>query len=99
MASNRLTQEAGTSIGTGMPSLAERRNQDKLAVTIEPMRGKSSEISEEAKDQPTDLKGRQERAVGLRRNSISMPTLTAEDLDALHQSRIDEEESSIMSKT
>uniref|UniRef100_A0A8D8PBP7 (northern house mosquito) hypothetical protein n=1 Tax=Culex pipiens TaxID=7175 RepID=A0A8D8PBP7_CULPI len=84
-----------------MPSLAERRNQDKLTVTIEHERkptadARKKEFTEEAKDQPTDLKARQERAVGLRRNSISMPTLTAEDLDALHQSRIDEEESSIM---
>ncbi|KAL9697493.1 hypothetical protein quinque_000934 [Culex quinquefasciatus] len=82
-------------------SLAERRNQDKLTVTIEHERkptadARKNEFTEEAKDQPTDLKARHERAVGLRRNSISMPTLTAEDLDALHQSRIDVEESSIM---
>uniref|UniRef100_A0A1Q3FZ57 Putative maltase glucoamylase n=2 Tax=Culex tarsalis TaxID=7177 RepID=A0A1Q3FZ57_CULTA len=84
-----------------MPSLAERRNQDKLTETIEHERKpttetRKNEFTEEAKDQPSELKSRQDRAVGLRRNSISMPTLTAEDLDALHQARIDVEESNIM---
>lgn len=104
-----------------MPSLSERRNQEKLTVTIEHEKKSSpsgqwvvfdwgwdnidsvsiilctcSDLKEEAKDVPTELKAVQDRAIGLRRNSISMPTLTVDDLDALRQARIDEEESKIL---
>ncbi|XP_058455763.1 myogenesis-regulating glycosidase isoform X1 [Malaya genurostris] len=80
-----------------MPSLAERRNQEKLTVTIENERNPSVNVlAEEAKDKHTELKIIQERAVGLRRNSISMPTLTTDDLEALHQVRKDEQESKIL---
>nr|XP_029726765.1 myogenesis-regulating glycosidase-like isoform X2 [Aedes albopictus] len=82
-----------------MPSLSERRNQEKLTVTIEHEKKSSPsghDLKEEAKDVPTELKAVQDRAIGLRRNSISMPTLTVEDLDALRQARIDEEESKIL---
>lgn len=81
-----------------MPSLSERRNQEKLTVTIEHEKKSSGQhdLKEEAKDVPTELKAVQDRAIGLRRNSISMPTLTVDDLDALRQARIDEEESKIL---
>nr|XP_029717677.1 uncharacterized protein LOC115260667 [Aedes albopictus] len=82
-----------------MPSLSERRNQEKLTVTIEHEKKSSPsghDLKEEAKDVPTELKAVQDRAIGLRRNSISMPTLTVDDLDALRQARIDEEESKIL---
>ncbi|XP_053693350.1 myogenesis-regulating glycosidase [Sabethes cyaneus] len=80
-----------------MPSLAERRNQGKLTVTIENERNPPERVlAEEAKDKHTELKSIQDRAVGLRRNSISMPSLTNDDLQALHQARVDEEESKIL---
>lgn len=55
-----------------------------------------SVLAEEAKDKHTELKSIQDRAIGLRRNSISMPSLTTDDLQALHQARIDAEESNIL---
>ncbi|XP_062563170.1 myogenesis-regulating glycosidase isoform X2 [Armigeres subalbatus] len=81
------------------PSLSERRNQEKLTVSIEnekksPPSG--HDLNEEAKDVPTELKTVQERSIGLRRNSISLPSLAVEDLDGLRQARVDEEDSKIL---
>lgn len=55
-----------------------------------------SDLKEEAKDVPTELKTVQDRAVGLRRNSISLPTLAVDDLDALRRPRIEEEETAAL---
>uniref|UniRef100_A0A182Q2S0 Glycoside hydrolase family 31 N-terminal domain-containing protein n=1 Tax=Anopheles farauti TaxID=69004 RepID=A0A182Q2S0_9DIPT len=64
------------------PSLAERRMQEKLTVSIE-SNSNDGDLSEEAKDKATELKLIDDRARGLRRNSISLPSLNVNELEAL----------------
>lgn len=60
------------------PTLSERRMQDKLIVFIDKTKGS---LIEEAKDEPTELKSLDEKVRGLRRNSISLPSLNTKELE------------------
>ncbi|XP_053661480.1 myogenesis-regulating glycosidase isoform X1 [Anopheles marshallii] len=64
------------------PSLAERRMQGKLTVSIDNI-SDEGDLIEEAKDKAMELKLVDERARGLRRNSISLPSLNVNELETL----------------
>nr|XP_040225041.2 myogenesis-regulating glycosidase isoform X1 [Anopheles coluzzii]XP_040225042.2 myogenesis-regulating glycosidase isoform X1 [Anopheles coluzzii]XP_040225043.2 myogenesis-regulating glycosidase isoform X1 [Anopheles coluzzii]XP_040225044.2 myogenesis-regulating glycosidase isoform X1 [Anopheles coluzzii]XP_040225045.2 myogenesis-regulating glycosidase isoform X1 [Anopheles coluzzii]XP_049461997.1 myogenesis-regulating glycosidase isoform X1 [Anopheles coluzzii] len=64
------------------PSLAERRMQEKLTVSIDTS-SNDGDLIEEARDKATELKLIDERARGLRRNSISLPSLNVNELEVL----------------
>ncbi|XP_053670706.1 myogenesis-regulating glycosidase [Anopheles nili] len=63
-------------------TLAERRMQQKLTVSIRNISNR--DLIEEAKDKATDLSFTDEKARGLRRNSISLPSLNIYEHEALH---------------
>uniref|UniRef100_A0A182NR22 Glycoside hydrolase family 31 N-terminal domain-containing protein n=1 Tax=Anopheles dirus TaxID=7168 RepID=A0A182NR22_9DIPT len=77
------------------PSLAERRMQEKLTVSIE-FNSADGDLIEEAKDRATELKVIDERARGLRRNSISLPSLNVNELEALRLEQERQEGSGIL---
>ncbi|XP_058061827.1 SITS-binding protein isoform X1 [Anopheles bellator] len=66
----------------GGPSLAERRMQSKLTVSIE-NNAPDNDMAEEARDKATDLMSIDERSRGLRRNSISLPSLNVNELEKI----------------
>uniref|UniRef100_A0A182MJV1 Glycoside hydrolase family 31 N-terminal domain-containing protein n=1 Tax=Anopheles culicifacies TaxID=139723 RepID=A0A182MJV1_9DIPT len=87
------------------PSLAERRMQEKLTVSIDNSINES-DLVEEAKDKAMELNLIDERARGLRRNSISLPSLNVNELERLAQqsrdgsvSVIDSESDSLSGET
>ncbi|XP_050087053.1 myogenesis-regulating glycosidase isoform X1 [Anopheles aquasalis] len=69
--------------GASGPSLAERRMQGKLTVSIENNTAEDSDLSDEARDEARDLISTEERSRGLRRNSISLPSLNVNELQKM----------------
>uniref|UniRef100_A0A182IKR9 Glycoside hydrolase family 31 N-terminal domain-containing protein n=1 Tax=Anopheles atroparvus TaxID=41427 RepID=A0A182IKR9_ANOAO len=63
-------------------TLVEQRMQDEWTVPLG-ANVYDGNLVEEAKDEPTDLRSLDDRSRGLRRNSISLPSLNVNDLDAL----------------